>query len=828
MNVKCATNISVKSITITSEANSLAGEFSVDPSTMAVTGGGSNTLTLNVAEPYAAVTSAGVPFYVVVPAGAYAENDLKLKVITSEDKMYLGEVPAATLTASNATAKDVTVEMDYGKCKESDYTQVTIGVQTWMVENYKCRRYDTNAVSSELSEAFKSAYKDECGNIAVPMASTVIENYNPFYADATKAVKPDYMTEEQMSKLGFFYNWAAAVGVADGQTQTAAFSGYRQGICPNGWHVPTTTEWDALKNYIEVTQSKGTDTAGKHLKSKEGWYSSGNGLDTYAFMALPAGYSKGSALDYVGNGAVFWTATPIESSSTDAYGRDLNYSLDYLYPWDVKKYDGRSVRCLKSIDETISVSPTTASFTPSGGSASIAVTSNAVWTASSNKSWAKLSSTSGSGNGTIKVTVDKYTTVTSDETATVTFKAANGTTATVTVTRKAGTISVSPTTKSFTLSGGSASVTVASNTSWTVSSNQSWVTLSATSGSGNGTVTINCAKNTTTSAGTATVTFTAANGKTATVTVTREAGTISVNPTTKSVVAQDGGTVSITVTSNTAWTASSNQSWAKLSATSGSGNATIKVTVSKNATATASDAATITFKATINSKTATTKITRNPMTVKDACGNTYGWVLIGDQYWTAKNMACATYSKNSDAYKEGRRTISTTSTSETYTPYYAKSTFTNGGYLYNWAAAVGVADGKKQTSDFSGNRQGICPDGWHVPTKAEYQTLVDYIEVIQGKGTETAGKHLKSTSGWTTTNGLDTYGFTALPAGWTSGIEIFGNTTTAEFWTATPGGGTGDYYSCFAYKAEPSSWYGSMTWCTMVKWYGYSVRCVRN
>ena len=69
------------------------------------------------------------------------------------------------------------------------------------------------------------------------------------------------------------------------------------------------------------------------------------------------------------------------------------------------------------------------------------------------------------------------------------------------------------------------------------------------------------------------------------------------------------------------------------------------------------------------------------------------------------------------------------------------------GRLYTWDAA-----------------RKACPAGWHLPTFVEWTTLMDYV------GSTTAGKNLKSTSGWDESggkngNGTDDHGFTALPGG---------------------------------------------------------------
>jgi len=58
--------------------------------------------------------------------------------------------------------------------------------------------------------------------------------------------------------------------------------------------------------------------------------------------------------------------------------------------------------------------------------------------------------------------------------------------------------------------------------------------------------------------------------------------------------------------------------------------------------------------------------------------------------------------------------------------------------------------------------RGVCPKGWHLPSKSEWDTLIDTV----GGWYTAAGSMLKSTSGWSDNgNGTDAYGFAALPAG---------------------------------------------------------------
>ena len=132
------------------------------------------------------------------------------------------------------------------------------------------------------------------------------------------------------------------------------------------------------------------------------------------------------------------------------------------------------------------------------------------------------------------------------------------------------------------------------NTSWGSSSNASWCTVAPASGRGNATVEVSVQSNTSSASRSATITI-SAGGLTATVTITQAAAaaTLSVNPTSFSFGIY-GGQRNLSITSNTGWSASSDASWCGLSATSGSGNASVVVTASENQS-TAQRTATITI-----------------------------------------------------------------------------------------------------------------------------------------------------------------------------------------------------------------------------------------
>ena len=130
------------------------------------------------------------------------------------------------------------------------------------------------------------------------------------------------------NKYGLLYNWHAVKFLNDNRTT----------LCP-GWHVATTTEWDALANAVG-----GSSVAGTKLKSTTGW-SSGNGDDSYGFAAFPAGCRYSGSFNLVGSRAYFWTAT--ERLSSFAYSRYFDTGASMYSDYYDKTNFAFSVRLVK-------------------------------------------------------------------------------------------------------------------------------------------------------------------------------------------------------------------------------------------------------------------------------------------------------------------------------------------------------------------------------------------------------------------------------------------------------------------------------------------------
>jgi uncharacterized protein (TIGR02145 family) len=128
------------------------------------------------------------------------------------------------------------------------------------------------------------------------------------------------------STYGRLYTWDAA--------QTA---------CPSGWHLPDTTEWSTMINYLG-----GISVAGGKLKEAgtTHWNSPNTGADNSSgFTALPGGSKSPTAYQDFGNYAFFWTSTAYSASNAKYYFIDKSYALIYLN--GISKAFAQSVRCVK-------------------------------------------------------------------------------------------------------------------------------------------------------------------------------------------------------------------------------------------------------------------------------------------------------------------------------------------------------------------------------------------------------------------------------------------------------------------------------------------------
>lgn len=132
-------------------------------------------------------------------------------------------------------------------------------------------------------------------------------------------------------------------------------------------------------------------------------------------------------------------------------------------------------------------------------------------------------------------------------------------------------------------------------------------------------------------------------------------------------------------------------------------------------------------------------------TVTDFDGNVYRTVQIGEQCWLRENMRTTHYANGREIF---------TSNAPDYMPRYMRSNVVDGGLVYPYLTAVNGNPYINQTV-----YQGVCPQGWHVASYSEFQTMIETLG-----GYEAALPMLKATSTWNTP-GNDASGFHAVDAG---------------------------------------------------------------
>ena len=234
------------------------------------------------------------------------------------------------------------------------------------------------------------------------------------------------------------------------------------------------------------------------------------------------------------------------------------------------------------------------------------------------------------------------------------------------------------------------------------------------------------------------------------------------------------------------------------------------------------------------------------VSVTDYDGNIYSVVQVGNQCWTRENMRCThspltgTSIVNPLGASGNTFTMSKTSkVAQWYLNDQETSISKRYGLYYNWCAAMDTyypggnevpQDGQSESYwsfSVTGNRRGICPKGWHIPSQSEFNELVS----AAGSGTALSGS-----CDWNYCFGNEK-DFYAVPAGeatlqFMNAGAMSDGYLYANFWS------TKEYTNERVYPlrlTNPSSGESgftsvsaSTTYKTYYKDYGASVRCVRD
>jgi uncharacterized protein (TIGR02145 family) len=191
-------------------------------------------------------------------------------------------------------------------------------------------------------------------------------------------------------------------------------------------------------------------------------------------------------------------------------------------------------------------------------------------------------------------------------------------------------------------------------------------------------------------------------------------------------------------------------------------------------------------------------------------------VTIGEQTWMAENLnyaACGSACYGDDPANCAKY-----------------------GRLYNWITAMDFTEDCKLTScatQINVKHRGICPEGWHVPSNAEWEQLFRYVDGNSGTNiggvyeSPTAGKQLKAASGWNEgVNGEDTHDFAALPGGFRYSDGLSNDVGNSGYWWSSNEHLENKNFSAYVLSMNYNSRF--IAWGNFGKSFLFSVRCVQD
>ena len=215
------------------------------------------------------------------------------------------------------------------------YPIVKIGNQTWMATNMRTICYPNG-------DSIEFIYNDSIWELLDSTSEAYTRNWNEAYP-------PD-------SSYGLLYTWAAAVNYDYKNPDS-----YVQGICPDGWHLPSDDEWKKLEMECYMSQEYADKTGfrGKHYHvgsilsgPHSAWYNSR--LESTSFFGFSGFKAEGNGFRSHNDGRLnpmyyngfWWSAT--ETGNGRAMSRNISTRNTQVNRNDFNKANGFSVRCLKN------------------------------------------------------------------------------------------------------------------------------------------------------------------------------------------------------------------------------------------------------------------------------------------------------------------------------------------------------------------------------------------------------------------------------------------------------------------------------------------------
>lgn len=251
--------------------------------------------------------------------GASAEENPKDESSSSSEEGIVSKPIEVTTEFLN---QEMLKEGKYGTFVDTRdnklYRTTKIGNQTWFAQNL-----DFSAVGI-LSYCYENK-PENC------------EKYGRLYSWA------------DANNLGHYYNYNDITLSMEENMPNTVILYPNQGICPNGWHVPSEKDWEIL----EAVAGENQNSVVTALKSATGWKAAENGTpigeDKFGFSAIAAGYFIEGGFNAIEVRGSWWTSTDagVSNDNARAASRSFVYNKESENFENDKKLLGYSLRCLK-------------------------------------------------------------------------------------------------------------------------------------------------------------------------------------------------------------------------------------------------------------------------------------------------------------------------------------------------------------------------------------------------------------------------------------------------------------------------------------------------
>jgi uncharacterized protein (TIGR02145 family) len=194
------------------------------------------------------------------------------------------------------------------------------------------------------------------------LATVMAHNEEEIYADdpITKICYSD--NETNCDTYGALYTWSMAMNLdpsCDTTDCSAQIETPHQGICPEGWHIPTDDDFKQLEMAIGMSEAQANSTgwrgspAGSKLAGNSDLWGATrtivttDGFEDSGFMALPAGSRSTDGFSFYNLNVltVWWSSS--QSSSTNSWSRYLNRDYSDVSRYSGNKLLGFSLRCVR-------------------------------------------------------------------------------------------------------------------------------------------------------------------------------------------------------------------------------------------------------------------------------------------------------------------------------------------------------------------------------------------------------------------------------------------------------------------------------------------------